>query len=382
MATTMPCSIEAFSDTVEVIYDCVLEPERWRDAVRMIAEISESPMSSVGVFDTKTGANLCLYDYGYSPEFWLKYQRYAHEHPIMSAVHLMPVGDVTTIARGCGDEEYFGSRIYREVLQPAGNLDFIGLLALRTGGRIGYLHACRIEAQPRYSDQQVKIFELFSKHVCRAMKISDLFDLRTLQSEMLEATLDGLAAGVFLAARDGRVVHMNAAAERQINTGNALRIINHRLSPTDPAAASALAAALACAIDDEAETEQSGHTLALPDRSGAGLAATILPLARGGRQSISKPFAAAAAIFVQDPTVLPLFPGEAFAKLYGLTGGELRVALTMAPGLSPQEVADMLGIGLQTVKTHLQRVFQKTGTSRQADLIALMTRLSAPTKSQ
>ena len=32
-------------------------------------------------------------------------------------------------------------------------------------------------------------------------------------------------------------------------------------------------------------------------------------------------------MFVQDPAVLPLFPGEAFAKLYRLTGGELRVAL-------------------------------------------------------
>jgi DNA-binding CsgD family transcriptional regulator len=75
-------------------------------------------------------------------------------------------------------------------------------------------------------------------------------------------------------------------------------------------------------------------------------------------------------------------PGEAFAKLYGLTGGELRVAMAMATNLTPQEVADMLGIGIQTVKTHLQRIFQKTCTSRQADLIGLMTRLSTPTKGQ
>jgi PAS domain-containing protein len=280
LSTNMPCSIEAFSSTVEVIYDCALEPERWRDAVRMIAEISKSPLSSIGVFDTKTGENLCLYDYGYTPEFWLNYQPYANEHPIMPVVQLMPVGSVTTIATGCGDEEFFGSRVYREVLQPMGYCDFIGLLALRTGGRIGYLHACRREAQPRFSDQQVKIFGLLSKHVCRAMKISDLFDLRTLQSEMLEATLDRLTAGVFLLARDGRVVHMNAAAERQIKIGNALRIVNHRLSPTDSAAVSALTASLSCAVDNEADTEQSGHTLALPDRSGSGLAATILPLAR------------------------------------------------------------------------------------------------------
>ena len=46
---------------------------------------------------------------------------------------------------------------------------------------------------------------------------------------MLERTLDGLVAGVFLTARDGRVVYMNAAAERQIRTGNSIRIVNNRL---------------------------------------------------------------------------------------------------------------------------------------------------------
>lgn len=374
----MPCSLEDFSAVVEAIYDCVIEPERWREAVRMISALCESPYGSINVFDLETSDNVRLYDYGYSPDYWYEYQCYASEHPIVPCVRLMPEGDVITIALGCGDEEFFGSRVFREFLQPRGQCDFIGLLALRTGTRIGYLHACRNIDQPRYGDAQIRIFELLSKHVCRAMKISDLFDLRTIQTEMLEQTLDRLAAGVFLCARDGRVVHMNSAARHQTQGGRTLCIVNNRLSPGDPDAARQFALALVDALEDEAETIHGAHSIALPDRGGAGLVATILPLARGERRGISKPFAAAAAVFVQNPAVLPLFPGEAFAKLHGLTGGELRVALALAPGLQLEEVADMLGIGLQTVKTHLQHIFQKTNTSRQADLIALMTRMSGP----
>jgi DNA-binding CsgD family transcriptional regulator len=37
------------------------------------------------------------------------------------------------------------------------------------------------------------------------------------------------------------------------------------------------------------------------------------------------------------------------------------------------EVAPVLGISETTVKTHLQRVFEKTGTNRQAHLIKLVT---------
>ncbi len=375
----LPCSIQAFSDTVDVIYDCVLEPERWRDAVRMIAEISESPSSSVNVLDVKSGESLCFCQQGYPEGFWQAYHPYAAHHPIMPTVRMLPVGDVTTVAHACGDEEFYGSRLYQDVLQPLGGYrDCIMLLALRAGGRLGYLHACRTQSEPRYSDREIQAFRLLSKHLCRAMRTSEIFDLRTLKSDSLEATLDGLAAAVFLVARDLRVVHMNAAAERRIRNGNALRLVNRRLCPTDPLAGRQLASALAAAIADEADTAPGQHALALPDGDGAGLVATILPLERGDRLSLAKPFAAVAAIFVQDPTVSPRFPGEAFGRLYGLTGGEQRVALSMASGRAPQETAETLGIGLQTVKTHLQHIFQKTGTTRQAEFIALTSRCAGP----
>jgi len=373
-ARMLPCSIKEFSETVDLLYDCALEPEHWRRAVQKIAEIADSPSSSLGVLDVKSGDSHSLYDQGYPPGFWEAYHPYAPHHPIMPAVRMLPVGEVTTIARGPGDDEFYESHIYREVLQPFGYRDCIMLLSMRTGGRLGFIHACRKDSEPRFSQREIDLFKLFSKHICRVMQVSELFDLRALQSESIEAALDGLAAAVFLVARDLRVVHMNAAAERRIKTGNVLRLVNRRLHLTDPAAARNLAFALAAAIAEVPEFGRGGHSIAISDGNGGGVMATILPLERRDRQSLSKSFSAVAAIFVQDPAVLPLLPGDAFGKLYGLTGGELRVALKVASGLAPQETAELLGIGLQTVKTHLQHIFQKTGTTRQAELVALASR--------
>jgi len=111
------------------------------------------------------------------------------------------------------------------------------------------------------------------------------------------------------------------------------------------------------AIGDEA-TAPGGYQVALPGEDGAGFLA----------------------VFVQDPTLVPSLPGEAFAKLYGLTGGELRVALALAPRLGVKEAADLLGIRETTAKTHLQRIFEKTGTSRQAELIQLLMASTPPIK--
>ena len=175
---------------------------------------------------------------------------------------------------------------------------------------------------------------------------------------------------------------MNRAAERQVQASNALRIENNRLAPIDRWARVALATAIDQAIADEAEMPESGFTFALPGGERAGLVATILPLARGERQNLCGAFGATVAIFVQDPIMVPPFPGEAFAKLYGLTGSELRVLLAVAPGLSVKVAAEILGISDTTAKTHLQHIYAKTNTSKQTELMHLFMSSTPPVKSE
>ena len=105
-----------------------------------------------------------------------------------------------------------------------------------------------------------------------------------------------------------------------------------------------------------------------------------MPIENGERSGILAPFAASVAVFMQDPVEVPLMPGEAFARLHGLTGGELRVLLALSQGLDGMKSAEMLGISEPTVRTHLQRIFSKTGTSRQSDLLNMLHRSTPPVR--
>ena len=210
----------------------------------------------------------------------------------------------------------------------------------------------------------------------QAVAISDALNLTTIRSDALEATLNALTSGVYLTDRHGHIVYMNRAAKRQVRTSNAIRVANNHLTPIDRMARLALAKAIDEATADEAELPTSGFTIALPGRDNTGLIATVLPLARGEHKRGA--FAGMVAIFVQDPILMPPFPGEAFAKLYGLTASELRVLLAMAPGLCVKEAAEMLGIGENTAKTHLQHIHSKTGTSKQTELVHLFMSSTPP----
>lgn len=198
-------------------------------------------------------------------------------------------------------------------------------------------------------------------------------DPQTSKYRLFEAALNVLAAGVVLTAHDAQVIYMNAAARHLVRMRRALCLVNNRLLPIDRTAARVLTSVLS-GMHNKSEVAQ---TLAFPDRYGAGVLATIFPLDTESGEELPL---MAAAIFIQDPARTPAFPGEAFAKLYGLTRGELRVIQAMGPGVTLHQVANVLGVGDATVKTHLRRVFEKTNTTRQADVVGLMSRATVPTK--
>ncbi|MDE5454293.1 LuxR family transcriptional regulator [Bradyrhizobium sp. CSA112] len=363
-------SAQQLSDTIGAIYDCALDPHQWPDTCREIADLCESTAGGICVHDMRHVQNDQLFVFGYQPEFLEKLGSHYAQSPMAAADIVSKIGDVSALSMM--RLELLGSRFAREVLEPFGLLDIIWFPALRTGGRMASMHASRSEKAPHYQQLEIGLLKLLSPHVCRALAISDALDIRALRSEMLEKTLDALVTGVFLTSRDGRVVYMNAAAERQVKTGNSIRIVNNRISPTDPATRAALSKAIDKASRDDIDLDTSEHSLAIPDIDGAGYVATLLPVDRGQRSGIIAPFAASVAVFTKDPAEAPLMPGEAFARLYRLTGGELRVLLALTQGLGAKEAADMLGISEPTARTHLQHIFSKTDTTRQADLLRLL----------
>lgn len=363
-------SAQALSDTIGAIYDCALDPHQWPDTCRKIADLCESTGGGICVHDMRQVQNDQLFVFGYQSEFLERLRTHYAQSPMAAADIVSNIGHVSTLS--LQDPDLVESRFYRVVLKPFGLQDMIWFPALRSGGRMASMHASRSMKAPHYQQLEIGLFRLLSPHVCRALTISDALDIRALRSEVLEQTLDALAAGVFLTARDGRVVYMNAAAERQIRTGNSIRIVNNRLFPADPVARAALSKAIDKAARDDIDKDMSEHSLAIPGGDGAGYIATLLPVDRGDRRGIVAPFAASVAVFTQDPIRSPLLPGEAFARLYKLTGGELRVLLALAQGLGGKEAADMLGISEPTVRSHLQHIFSKTDTPRQADLLRLL----------
>jgi len=64
--------------------------------------------------------------------------------------------------------------------------------------------------------------------------------------------------------------------------------------------------------------------------------------------------------------------GQVLSRLYGLTRGEAALAAYLLKGKSIDEAAEALFISPHTARTHLKRIFMKTDTHRQTELVVRM----------
>jgi DNA-binding CsgD family transcriptional regulator len=131
------------------------------------------------------------------------------------------------------------------------------------------------------------------------------------------------------------------------------------------------------AADNEAAIGKRGFGIPAQRASGEPCVLHVLPLGHSPLRAGLAP-AAAAAIFVAPAASPPPPPADAVAALFDLTPSEVRVFVHIAAGLTQVETAKLLGVGVSTVKTHLLKVFAKTGTGRQADLVRLASSLALP----
>lgn len=79
--------------------------------------------------------------------------------------------------------------------------------------------------------------------------------------------------------------------------------------------------------------------------------------------------APSAMVVIADPELGIAVDQGTLRQLYGLTRAEANLASLLLMGRTLEEAADELCVSVNTVRTHLQRIFLKTDTSRQATLL-------------
>lgn len=368
--------------TFEAVHACAAEPDRWPGTLRMVAKLCGSACCALGIVDVKTGINRLAYQVGFEDRYLqLHSEKYGKLCPYDRLLRASPTGAIVMGNEVIDDPKFWKSEYYREWFKPQNFVDWIGFKALENDHRLIKCALLRDEARGKFGSYEYQLLRKLAPLVCKSLAVSDSIVAHSITEAAYKETLDALAAGVLLVDDSGRVIFMNRTAQDQVTAGDTLTIRDGMLALVNKTAGTPFAEALNDTMLGKAPVTE----VAIPSTNGGGLVATVLSFSNGG-QTHATLLNAAAIIIVQSALQDTHLPSEAFAGLYHLTPGEMHVVRALAKASEVKDVAADLGLSEQTVKTHLQHVYGKTGTNKQKELLALyahsVLRLDLPRPSQ
>lgn len=364
-------TVEDFSRLVSGIYAAAVTPQHWELAIR---DIHRALGGTGGALLIAKGSSRSHLTSTLPMEASESYAEYYHrlDHVVGAVEHGL-VGAVRT-----GTELMplvRKSDFYAGWLRPLDIDD--GLFVRLTGGP---RPSCFIVAAPRRTESfdtlgRVKLVSGLVPHLQQALRTQNELTALARSDADLVAALDMVRHGIIIVGSDWWVINLNTAAERILRAEDGMQMQSARIAATSMPADRQLCRALRGALTDDGAKIRSGRSFLCERPSGKRpYVVHVLPLHRATTDEISSE--ARALVLIIDPDQEPGPAAVLLRRLYGLTKAEADVALRMMHGADPKQISDELSVSLTTVRTHLQHVFDKTETHRQAELVRLLLVLS------
>jgi len=352
------------------LYEAALVPELWTETCERLAREVKSSTASIFTIDHQG-----THRYVTTPNLAETFVRFAGSDLRFSnlrperAMQRFPFSfarstDILTA------DEYARDPIQRAFIEPAGMEWEAGWVFQEPTGHTVVITLMLAKGLDNFSDEQLARLNVLKPDIARAAYMSSRLAFNEARSMTETLSLLGLPAAVI--GDNGRVIAMNPEIEAlspRIRTGAEDRLV------LEGAGADAL---LYDAIQRyKAQVVPTVQSLPMMSRHGApALILHLLPIRRAARDIFSRSMAVVAVTEVGKvgPPDMRVLCG-----LFDLTPAEARVARGIAMAGRPEAIAASLGISLETARSHLKRIMSKTGTTRQAELVLLLSGLSAPT---
>lgn len=356
---------EEAAGLIDRIYEAATVPELWRPVLKDLARFAGAPQAVMVVTSGQ------FHDWvTSSPEFDELVITHFERYPdnvrfgrLLGMRHPGFLTDLDVVSR----DEIATLPVYQDLLIPSGyGAGTATVVAAPSGDRV-IVHCERSRAEGDFGPQAIADLDTLRPHLARAALLSARLEMERVATTTQTLEALGLPAGVL--GSGGRLMAANPSLVALMP--HTLSDQPGRLAATDPAADRLLREAVE--RSGEARPVRSIPIAAREERPPVIL--HLVPI-RGAAHDV---FTRARFVLVATPVVARDVPGaDVVQGLFDLTPAEARLAALIAAGDAPIPAAAKLGITPNTARTVLKRVFQKTGVSRQAELVGLLAGTALP----
>ncbi|TPJ52333.1 helix-turn-helix transcriptional regulator [Mesorhizobium sp. B2-6-4] len=364
-------TIEAVSAVVGQIYEAAYDQERWLGAVTGLRDLFGGSRSCIVRVSLQT---LDAVASDLDPE--LNSQKGIEamlRDPLAAASAALPLGTVNRWPPTSDEPAYHSRELWQDWLRPRDMHRGLVCNLFAFNGAHWLLDVNRGVRHEAFGAEDIDLLQKIVPHVLRAGQIGRQLE----KTSALASAFSHLPFGVFLVNGHQQIAHMNEAAEAMLaRPDSPLTLSECSIVAANPRDTQELQRLVidACSLRDGAMPGAGGTVLVPSDRQRSDLARLVLSVA---------PFIDARAYGLASERCAVIMVTEVARRIAGgfethirglfdLTPAEARLATALASGQSLKEITAGLDITVKTGRTYLERIFAKTGTRQQSELVALL----------
>lgn len=364
-----PCT----NDLIGNIYDAVTGADGFQQFVARLAAAFDLKAAMLFTHNVLNGEAKGMWEYGMARSWMESYAiDYGREDQLARHLSSAPIATFYASNVHLPADEYTGSRFYREWVLPQGVQCAAGAVILREGVWATQVVLQRSPSQPPFAQEELQLLDRLVPHLQRAVQMRQRFLELQIGQNLLTAGLDALVMPSLMVDEWGRMVYANQAATRLMEERDGIWIEDRYLCTSRLALTKQVNVEILVALG---ASRGSGSAVPgvvfVPRQRRAPLTLMIVPM-----QASGGPLKRAALLFLYDPAGTPSAPPELIARLFSLTCAEAELVVALCGGNTLEQAAQARQTSIHTARTQLKSIFDKTGTRRQADLVALV--LSSP----
>ena len=355
------------------LYDAAADPALWEPFLQQLADHTGAHSSAIVMHEASasSGSYTVSSAWQVNPEATRLYQEYYGALDVWAApARFLPSGQVATSESLCAPSEFRATEIYNDLLCRFDIEHGLFGLVENSPSRLAVVSLYRGGSEPEFDSSQIKVLKLLSPHIQRAFKLHfQFFELKA-KAAGFSVALDMLATGVVLLGANGKILLMNRAANAIVAQNDGLQASAQGLSAQSLKESAELDKLIRDAVSTaEGKGLAAGGGLSITRNKRTALQVLVSPVQD---RKVDASQTLRAIVFITDPEKKARPTQDILRIMFGLTPAECRVALLLGDGKPPREIAKLLAVSPNTVKSQASIIYSKTRTSRHAELVRLL----------
>ena len=374
----MLTSGEALSQLLGTLYDAASDPALWERFLQRLAAETGATSAALVMYDAAHKSYALSSHWQFDPEAVKLYGQHYGSLDIWGQRALAKRASLV-----CNSEtlspftELIGTEIYNDFLVRFGIEHGMFALFENTGSRLVSCSLFRDSSRGSFQVSQLEILRFLAPHVQRAVKLHAQFCEMRDRTTGFEAALDSLLIGVIFFDANGEVLRMNRSASEFVSEKDGLLATSTGLRAERPVESDLLARAIQQATRTVSGVSLGG-TILVSRRTRPPLQVLISPVRHSNAFNCFTAEPVSAIAFVVDPSRRQRPAEDVLRAMFRLSPAECRVALLLSDGRAPKEIANVVSVTENTVRSQIKSILSKTGVQKQTQLIRLLLHYSAP----